>query len=120
MTFESLWPSLRQTIIDEIQADFTGLGYIDAFYPVQRILKLKRAKLARIMNDNGEVWETADIPLYYRELRKGNPDAIIDPEQPPPAQVVRAIMFLKQKSLPCSLLGEWQVLPAVEVFHPSL
>ncbi|KAI0571609.1 hypothetical protein A1F97_08913 [Pyrenophora tritici-repentis] len=117
--FESLWPSLRQTIIDEIQDDFAGAGQPDTLYPVQRLLKITRTELLDIIEKNGQAWNTdEDIPLYYRELKRRNPDAIIDPDQPPPAQVVRAIKFLKQQHLPGTLLGEWSTLPSVQVFRP--
>jgi hypothetical protein len=120
VTFESLWGSIRQTIIEEIKDDFPEGTYFSSFYPVCHILKITKAKLDSIMAENAEVWENDDmIPRYFQEYRKRYPKAIIDPDEPPPTEVVRAIRFLKQQSLPGSLLGEWQKLPAVEVFrHP--
>lgn len=73
------------------------------------------------MSENAEVWETGDdIPAYYRELRIKHPNMIIDPDEPPPAEVVKAIRFLKQQSLPGGLLGEWHALPPIEVFRPPV
>ncbi|CAE7027215.1 hypothetical protein PTT_10951 [Pyrenophora teres f. teres 0-1] len=115
--FESLWPSLRQIIIDQILQDVAGVGHTDTFHPVQRLLKITRTELFDIIEKNSRVWDTEeDIPLYYRKLKRENPDAIIDPDQPPPAQVVRAIKFLKQEHLPGDLLGKWSTLPSVQVF----
>lgn len=115
VSFESLWPCLRQAIVEQIQAEFTDP---DTLYPVQRILGLSRSQLFDIMANNAQVWDTQDIPRYYRGLKHQNPDTIIDPDHPPPAQVVRAIMFLKQQRLPGALLGEWSTLPPIQVFRP--
>jgi hypothetical protein len=122
VTFESLWGSIRQTIIEEIKDDFTPGTYIDSFYPVHRILNITKTKLNKIMAENAEAWATDDmIPRWFQEYRKRYPKAIIDPDEPPPTEVVKAIRFLRQQSLPGSLLGEWQTLPGIEVFHhPSM
>ncbi|EOA86150.1 uncharacterized protein SETTUDRAFT_28548 [Exserohilum turcica Et28A] len=121
VTFESLWYSVRNTIIEEIQADFTDIYHGSPFYPAQRILNLEMEKLVAIMKENMEVWTTEDeIPKYFQQYRRRHPDAIIDPDEPPPAEVVRAIRFLRQQSLPGSLLGEWHILPPVEVFRPPV
>ncbi|RAR02046.1 FMI2 protein [Stemphylium lycopersici] len=113
--FESLWRSLRQTIIEEIQTDFPEATYKTPFYPAQRILNLSTEQLVTIMSGNAQVWETDDdIPAWYREQKRKHPTVIIDPDEPPPAEVVKAIRFLKQQSLPGSLLGEWHALPPIE------
>jgi hypothetical protein len=117
VTFENLWPSIRQTIIERIQDDFAPGTYFSSFYPVCRILGITKEELDKIMTENARVWDDNEIPEYFREYRKRYPKAIIDPDEPPPLCVVVAITFLKQNSLPGSLLGEWQTLPAVEVFH---
>lgn len=83
---------------------------------MQLILGLSREKLFEIMRNNAQVWTTADIPQYYQDQKRQSPNAIIDPDQPPPEQVVRAIKFLKQARLPGALLGEWSALPSIEVF----
>ncbi|KAI4649355.1 hypothetical protein J4E93_003672 [Alternaria ventricosa] len=115
VTFESLWVSLRQTIIEQIKDDFITGTYISRFYPVCCILNLSKAKLDTIMAENAAVWETeAEIPQYFKDYRKRYPQAIIDPDEPPPSEVVRAIRFLRQQRLPVSLLGEWQALPGPE------
>jgi len=118
VTFESLWTSLRQNIIEEIKDDFIPGTYISRFYPVCCILNLAKVKLDTIMAENAAVWETeAKIPQYFKDYRRRYPNAIIDPDEPPPTEVVRAIRFLRQQRLPVSLLGEWQALPGPEVFH---
>jgi hypothetical protein len=117
MAFEDLWPSIRQTIIERIQDDFVPATYFSSFYPVCRILGITKQKLDEIMAENAKVWPDDEIPQYFQEYRKRYPDAIIDPDEPPPQCVIAGIIFLKQHSLPGSLLGEWQTLPAVEVFH---
>ncbi|KAI4927187.1 uncharacterized protein J4E92_006353 [Alternaria infectoria] len=115
VTFESLWTSLRQTIIEQIKDDFIPGTYISRFYPVCCILSLSKAKLDTIMAENAAVWETeAEIPQYFKDYRKRYSNAIIDPDEPPPTEVVRAIRFLRQQRLPVSLLGEWQALPGPE------
>ncbi|RMZ70023.1 hypothetical protein GMOD_00000056 [Pyrenophora seminiperda CCB06] len=117
VSFESLWPSLRQTIIEQIQEDFVNTNRVDTWYPVQCILRLTRERLAWIIKKNSEPWSTfKDIPEYFRELRRKYPDAILDPEEAPPEQVVRAIKFLKQQRLPVTLLGEHVTLPSKEAF----
>jgi hypothetical protein len=117
VTFDSLWPSLRQTIIEQIRDDFTPNTYFDSYYPVWRILNLTKNVLYTIMAENSKVWD--EIPRYYQEYRRKHPTAVIDPDEPPPPELVKVIRFLKQNSLPGSLLGDWQkVLPSTEVFRP--
>lgn len=118
VTFESLWTSLRQTIIEEIKDDFSPGTYLSSFYPVSCILNITKTKLDTIIAENAAVWETeAEIPNYFKDYRRRYPNAIIDPDEPPPTEVVKAIRFLRQQRLPVSLLGEWQTLPVPEVFH---
>ncbi|KAG9195141.1 cytosolic phospholipase A2 [Alternaria panax] len=120
LNFENLWPSIRQEIIERIQDDFPPGTYSSAFHPVCRILDVTKEKLDAIMAENARVWPDDEIPPYFREYRERYPKAIIDPDEPPPQAVVEAIAFLKQNSLPGSLLGEWQTMPKVEVFyHPN-
>ncbi|KAI4693741.1 uncharacterized protein J4E84_002316 [Alternaria hordeiaustralica] len=104
-----------KTIIEQIKDDFIPGTYISRFYPVCCILSLSKAKLDTIMAENAAVWETeAEIPQYFKDYRRRYPHAIIDPEEPPPVEVVKAIRFLRQQRLPVSLLGEWQALPGPE------
>jgi hypothetical protein len=73
------------------------------------------------MAENAHVWDDDEIPQYFLVLRKKNPDAVIDPDEPPPPELAKAIKFLKQNSLSGTLLGEWQdvkMLPSTEVFRP--
>jgi hypothetical protein len=75
------------------------------------------------MMENQLVWSDDEVPIYFQEYRRRHPTAIIDPDEPPPAELVKAIRFLKQESLPGSLLGEWQELkklPSIEVFIPPI
>jgi hypothetical protein len=77
--------------------------------------------LHTITSENAHVWNDDEIPQYFLELRKKNPNAVIDPEEPPAPELAKAIKFLKQNSLPGTLLGEWQdvkMLPSTEVFRP--
>jgi hypothetical protein len=117
VTFEELWPSIRQEIIERILDDFAQKNYPSPFYPVCRILDITKERLDTIMAENARVWTDDEIPPYFKEYRRRYPKAIIDPDEPPPQCVVEAMAFLKQNSLPGSLLGEWQTMPAVEVFH---
>ncbi|CAN9363769.1 unnamed protein product [Alternaria alternata] len=117
VTFEELWPSIRQEIIERILDDFAQKNYPSPFYPVCRILDITKERLDAIMAENARVWTDDEIPPYFKEYRRRYPKAIIDPDEPPPQCVVEAIAFLKQNSLPGSLLGEWQTMPAVEVFN---
>ncbi|CAN9365929.1 unnamed protein product [Alternaria sp. RS040] len=117
VTFEELWPSIRQEIIERILDDFAQKNYPSPFYPVCRILDITKERLDAIMAENARVWTDDEIPPYFKEYRRRYPKAIIDPDEPPPQCVVEATAFLKQNSLPGSLLGEWQTMPAVEVFN---
>ncbi|CAN9347870.1 unnamed protein product [Alternaria alternata] len=117
VTFEELWPSIRQEIIERILDDFAQKNYPSPFYPVCRILDITKERLDAIMAENARVWTDDEIPPYFKEYRRRYPKAIVDPDEPPPQCVVEAIAFLKQNSLPGSLLGEWQTMPAVEVFN---
>jgi hypothetical protein len=121
ITFTSLWPSLRQTIIEQIRGDIPTGKYLDSYHPVARILNLTKNELHTIMAENSHVWSDDEIPRHFLEHRRKNPDAIIDPDEPPPSEIVKAIRYLKQSSFPGSLLGEWQKLeslPTTEVFRP--
>ncbi|KAB2104577.1 hypothetical protein AG0111_0g6535 [Alternaria gaisen] len=117
VTFEELWPSIRQEIIERILDDFAQKNYPSPFYPVCRILDITKERLDTILAENARVWTDDGVPPYFKEYRRRYPKAIIDPDEPPPQCVVEAVAFLKQNSLPGSLLGEWQTMPAVEVFH---
>ncbi|CAN9407653.1 unnamed protein product [Alternaria alternata] len=117
VTFEELWPSIRQEIIERILDDFVQKNYPSPFYPVCRILDITKERLDAIMAENARVWTDDEIPPYFKEYRRRYPKTIIDPDEPPPQCVVEAMAFLKQNSLPGSLLGEWQTMPAVEVFN---
>ena len=78
--FASLWPSLRQTIIEQIRDDFAPGVYRDSFHPVTRILNVNRNALQTIMMENQHVWSDDEIPRYFQEYRRRHPDAVIDPD----------------------------------------
>ncbi|KAF1830116.1 hypothetical protein BDW02DRAFT_601950 [Decorospora gaudefroyi] len=121
--FTSLWPSLSNTIIDQIRDDFPKGTYLDSYYPVARLLGLTRKELNSIILRNNGDWGDfeEDFHAYFDFLKRNNPDGIVDPEQPPPKEVVKAIRFLKQHSLPGSLLGCWQYpLPPFKDIAPGL
>ncbi|KAF1850654.1 uncharacterized protein K460DRAFT_350683 [Cucurbitaria berberidis CBS 394.84] len=120
VAFASLWPSLRQSIIEQIRDDFPPGTYYDSYHPVQCLLGLSQSALKIILDENSAMWTVEDnVPKYLRDYKKLHPDKIIDPDAPPPREVVKAIKFLKQAHLPGSLLGEWQFpLPSIEVFRP--
>jgi hypothetical protein len=69
--------------------------------------------------DDDEMWTTVeDIPEHLLRYRREQPHAVVDPDYPPPRELVKAIRFLKQEHLPGSLLGEWQFdVPDLEVFR---
>ncbi|KAF1940548.1 hypothetical protein EJ02DRAFT_423884 [Clathrospora elynae] len=118
VTFASLWPSLRQTIIEQIRDEFSGT-YYESYLPVRRILNLTESALRDILGENSDHWHVEDdIPRHSKEFHRLYPNEIVDPDEPPKREVVKAIRYLKQQSLPGSLLGEWQTpLPAIEVFR---
>ena len=74
------------------------------------------------MEENSQVWTVDDeIPLHMRQHKRLYPNDIIDPDEPPAREKVKAIKFLMQSHLPGSFLGEWQYpLPSVEVFRPPI
>lgn len=74
------------------------------------------------MDKNSEVWTVdADIPTHIQLRKRRHPQDIINPDEPPQREVVKAIKFLKQNNLPGSLLGEWQYpLPSIEVIQTPL
>lgn len=116
--FESLYASLRQVIIERIRDELVPRKYHDPYHPVQVILELNHTQLAQSMADSCEVWST--IPEHLLEYRRLNPLAHVDPDTPPPRELVRAIGYLKQNHLAGNLLGEWQMpLPSAEVFIPQ-
>lgn len=79
------------------------------------MVRITLAEHLRIMERNSEIFPDG-IPQHLLELKRLNPGVPIDPDTPPPGETVKAIRWLKQESLPCSLLGEWQILPeGVEV-----
>ncbi len=127
--FASLYASLRQTIIDRIRDDFSERAYYDGYHPVRCILQLSQVALDDILRRNERFSDpTQDLPTWLLDRKAKHPTAIIDPEQPPRGDLIKAIEFLKQQHLPGSLLGEWQYpLPSIEVckhgtapsFNPS-
>lgn len=117
VTFVSLWPSLRQEIIEQIRDEFPVGSFYDSYHPVQVILQLSKSELTRIINDNGKDWGEDEIPEYLQEYKRHHPNEAIDPDLPPPCEVVKAIKFLKQSHLAGNLLGIWQTpLPATKVY----
>ena len=80
ITFQSLWPSLRSTIINEIQAAAAGIC-LSSFVPVLGLLGIDEATLASVMQENHKVWTTdKEIPAHLRELKRQFPDKAIDPD----------------------------------------
>ncbi|KAF2870858.1 hypothetical protein BDV95DRAFT_70080 [Massariosphaeria phaeospora] len=114
--FEQLWRSLRQVIIDQL-IDECPNAPGGLYGPVMRLLHIPdRAVLDKILAENSDVH---DIPQYIWDLKEEFPDKPIDPDMPPPEEVVKAIKYLRQEHLPASLLGEWQFrLPRVEIAKP--
>lgn len=116
ITFTSLWPSLRQAIIEQIRDDFQPGTYYDSYHPVRCLLGLSQSAFKKILDENSKVWNIEDdVPLYLREFKRLHPDDVIDPDMPPERELVKAIRFLRQEHLPGSLLGEWQFpFPSIE------
>jgi hypothetical protein len=117
VSFRSLWPSLRQTIIEEICEEVKGL-YHSYYEPVRYLLSLGSPgdqKLQAILEENRAPWnDMDDIPAFLLELKRANPDQPVDPDTPPPDATLKAVRYLKQRHLPASLLGEWQfTLPSL-------
>ena len=91
--------------------------YRSVYEPALTLLRLEETALAAILEDNASIWETNEIPEHLLELKRLRPNQVIDPDTPPPREVVKAIHFLKQEHLPASLLGEWQFpLPKADLF----
>lgn len=74
-------------------------------------------QLKEIMEENDETWNEWDsIPQYILDYKEQHPDFILDPNDPPPHAIVKAIRFLKLRNLPGSLLGPHQFpLPELQV-----
>ncbi|KAF2796991.1 hypothetical protein K505DRAFT_415371 [Melanomma pulvis-pyrius CBS 109.77] len=119
ISFHSLWPSLRQTIMDEIADECVGV-YNSNYYPVVSLLNINTSELSTIIKENNELFYGDDeLPAHILELKRQFPNDPIDPDTPPPQEIVKAIKYLMQNHLPCSLLGEWQFpMPRVEAFNP--
>lgn len=121
VTFESLYPTLRSTIIDQITDDIPEGVFHDTYLPVKFLLGLSDSALKEIMEENENIWPSEEVPDHLQKLKAANPNAAIDPETPPARRLVRAIVFLQQQHLPASLLGEWQFpLPSTQVFMPPV
>ncbi|KAH7351396.1 hypothetical protein BKA66DRAFT_598377 [Pyrenochaeta sp. MPI-SDFR-AT-0127] len=117
--FRSLWPSLRQTIIEKIRDEFPKGTYHDPYDPVRRVLRLEQPALEAIMAENRKPWYTEDeIPQHLRNAKRLNPDMAVDPDEPPENELGNAIKFLRQEHLQASLLGEWRgPIPSRKGFH---
>lgn len=120
--FTSLWPSLRQSIIDQICDTFLPGTYHDFYHPAKYLLGLPQSDFEKIMSENRKGWyDENDIPKYLRDLKRLYPNQAVDPDSPPACEIVKAIIFLKQNHFPGELLGEWQdALPSVEVFRAPI
>ncbi|KAL6703368.1 hypothetical protein ACN47E_009710 [Coniothyrium glycines] len=116
--FSNLYYSLRQTIIAEIHGQFPEGLYHDTFHPVKVILGLSGSAFSAIQSEDSKPWNVEDpLPKHVEDYKMRNRNMMVDPDSPPPAEIVQAIKFLRQEHLPCSLLGEWQYpLPPIEVF----
>lgn len=99
----------------------TFSGTAGAHYPVRVLLDVGKDMLDSIIEENCHIWETDEIPEYTLQVKRKSPGRSIDPDTPPPAEILKAAIFLRRKHLPGSLLGEWQhCLPQhVEVYEMS-
>ncbi|KAF2245408.1 hypothetical protein BU26DRAFT_607661 [Trematosphaeria pertusa] len=119
IAFASLWPILRQAIIDSIlQTCEAFLTYQSAYFPVRILLGLEMDAISAIMHENIAFANSQFIPAELLQYKQSHPDEIVDPDTPPSREIVRAIQYLMQERLPGSLLGEWQFpLPELQTFH---
>lgn len=93
---------MRQTIIDEIRDEGSNT-YASDYVPVLSLLRLEKDSLMSIINENIQVWYNQDdIPEYLRQLKREHPEEPVDPDTPPPHEVMKAINYLKQEHLPGS------------------
>lgn len=117
IAFASLWPILRQAIIDSIlQTCEAFLTYQSAYFPVRILLGLEMDAISAIMHENIAFANSQFIPAELLQYKQSHPDEIVDPDTPPSREIVRAIQYLMQERLPGSLLGEWQFpLPELQV-----
>ncbi|PSN71296.1 hypothetical protein BS50DRAFT_631279 [Corynespora cassiicola Philippines] len=111
----SLYYSLRQTIILEMCGEVEGIHLYDHFYPAKFLLNLSNRGIQKAMEETDF---RDDKHFDLRMAKKGQkPEDSIDPEEPLGFEVVDAIKYLKQKHLPASLLGKWQLpLPDEDIF----
>ncbi|KAF2683903.1 hypothetical protein K458DRAFT_404240 [Lentithecium fluviatile CBS 122367] len=114
ISFLSLYPSLRQTIIDSITNTTDTMDiYQSAFHPVYVLLHLDAHTIQSIIDENGDFCPTGDEP-HFQKWKREHPGEPLDPDLPPPEEMIKAIRYLRQECLPGSLLGEWQFsLPEV-------
>lgn len=119
ISFHSLWASLRQIIMNEIADECLGV-YNSNYYPVVSLLNINAGELNTIIKENNEpFYGDSELPAHILEIKRQFPSDPIDPDTPPPREIVKAIKYLKQNHLPGSLLGEWQFpMPRVEAFNP--
>ena len=106
--------------MEEIRDECEGM-YSSSYYPVAIVLGLTLDAVMKILYEDTKPWDEQDgLSDYVLELKRQYPNELIDPDTPPPREVVKAVYFLKQQHLPASLLGEWQFpLPSIEAFNTS-
>lgn len=120
ISFSDLWPSLRLTIMEEIRDECEGM-HSSSYYPVAIALGLELDAVMKILYEDTKPWSEQDgLSDYVLELKRQYPNEPIDPDTPPPRELVKAVYFLRQQHLPASLLGEWQFpLPSIDAFNSS-
>ncbi|KAF2196431.1 hypothetical protein GQ43DRAFT_257392 [Delitschia confertaspora ATCC 74209] len=109
VTFRSLYPSLRQAIMEAIQEEGSRT-YDSGWWCVRRLLNLSDYDVRDIIKENSDGWD--GISKHLVQLKAIYPDKPIDPSIPPPREIFRAAKFLREQGLPASLLGEWQKDPS--------
>ncbi|KAF2122189.1 hypothetical protein BDV96DRAFT_640252 [Lophiotrema nucula] len=128
ISFSSLYYSLRQTIMDRIREQVPLNTFTDSQYHFYRLLRINGpAELSIIYEGNAQGWpDDIDVPHHLAELKRLHPGMILDPDLPPPLDLIKAVHFLMQHRLPGSLLGEWQFqlpnpaeIPAAVPAHES-
>jgi hypothetical protein len=79
----------------------------NANYPVCILLHLDVYKLGTIVTEYEEFCVTGNED-HFQEWKRQHPGEPLDPDLPPPKDLLKAVQYLRQECLPGSLLGEWQ------------
>jgi hypothetical protein len=97
---------LRDAIVHSIKDATAGI-YQQPSHPVRILLQIDEGKLREIIQENSDFSPTGEED-HFRKWQIQHPGEALDPDLPPPEEIVKAIEFLRQKRLPGSLLGQWQ------------